>query len=107
MLLRDIHYNLLTQYDRKEVCAPSQSQVNEGTGTRMSSQDGVSQQEETDPLSLPHLNHLYESSFVWDENSSSNPDVVVITSGSGHPTDTQPLAELPGSQTYVCGLASN
>ncbi len=43
MLLRDMHSKLLTQYDSKEVCVPSQSQVNTGTGERNSSQDGVSQ----------------------------------------------------------------
>jgi hypothetical protein len=42
MLLLDIHSNLITQYDYQEVCAPSQSQVNTGTGDRNSSQDGVS-----------------------------------------------------------------
>ncbi len=52
-LLRDIHSNLLTQYDWKEVCVPSQSQVNVGTGVRPSSQDGVSQKQEPVPLSLP------------------------------------------------------
>jgi hypothetical protein len=40
MLFRDIHSKLITQYDCKEVCAPSQSQVNTGTGDRNSSQDG-------------------------------------------------------------------
>ena len=53
MLLRDIHSKLLTQYDCKEVCAPSQSQVNVGAGARPSSRDGVSQQQEPAPLSLP------------------------------------------------------
>jgi len=43
MLLRDIHSKLLHQYDCKEVCVPSQSQVNGGVGVRLSSQDGVSQ----------------------------------------------------------------
>ena len=53
VLLRDIHSTLLTQYDCKEVCAPSQSQGNVGASARRSSQDGVPQQEETAPLSLP------------------------------------------------------
>ena len=35
MLLRDIHSKLITQYDCKEVCAPSQSQVNTGSGARL------------------------------------------------------------------------
>ena len=43
VLLRVIHTTLLTQYDLKEVCAPSQSQVNVGASSRLSSQDGVSQ----------------------------------------------------------------
>jgi hypothetical protein len=51
-----------------------------GSGARPSSQDGVSQLQDPDPLSLPQLNHLVETSFVWDENSASNDDVVVIPS---------------------------
>jgi hypothetical protein len=78
MLLRDIHSKLLTQYDCKEVCAPSQSQVNVGASARLSSQDGVSQQQETAPLSLPQLNHLFEDSFVRDESSASNADDVAV-----------------------------
>jgi hypothetical protein len=38
VLLRDIHSKLLTQYDSKEVCVQSQSQVNVGTGVGPSSQ---------------------------------------------------------------------
>jgi hypothetical protein len=44
MFLRDIHSKLIDQYDCKEVCAPSSSQVNTGTRVRLSSQDGVPQQ---------------------------------------------------------------
>jgi hypothetical protein len=65
VLLRDIHSKLITQYDCKEVCAQSQSQVNEGAGAgsssqsqvnigagpRPSSQDGVSQ----DPVPLTSI----------------------------------------------------
>jgi hypothetical protein len=80
LLLRDIHSKLLTQYDCKEVCVPSQSQVNVGSSARLSSQDGVSQQQETAPLSLPQLNRLFEVSFVRDESSVSNDDVAVIPS---------------------------
>ena len=94
VLLRDIHSKLLTQYDCKEVCAPSQSQVNVGAGAgpssqsqvnigagpRPSSQDGVSQLKEPAPFSLPQLNRLVEVSVVWDENSASNVDVPVIPS---------------------------
>jgi hypothetical protein len=43
MLLRDVHSKRITQYDCKDVCAPSPSQVNTGAGARLSSQDGVSQ----------------------------------------------------------------
>jgi hypothetical protein len=56
VLLRDIHSKLLTQFDCKEVCESSPSQVNTGTGPRLSSQDGVPQQQETVPLILPQLN---------------------------------------------------
>jgi hypothetical protein len=71
---------LLTQYDWKEVCAPSQSQVNVGTSARLSSQDGVSHQEETATFSLPQFNRLFEASFVREESSASNADVAVIPS---------------------------
>jgi hypothetical protein len=94
VLLRDIHSKLITQYDYKEVCAQSQSQVNEGTGTgsssqsqvnigtgpRPSSQDGVSHLQDPVPLSLPQFDRLVESSFVRDESSVSNADVTVIPS---------------------------
>ncbi len=41
LLLRDIHSKLLSDYNCKESCAPSQSQANVGAGARLSSQDGV------------------------------------------------------------------
>ena len=53
VLLRDIHSKLIAQYDCKEVCAPSQSQGNVGASARLSSQDGVSQKQESAPLSIP------------------------------------------------------
>ena len=53
VILRDIHANLISQYDCKEVCAPSQSQDDIGASARLSSQDGVSQYQEDVPLSLP------------------------------------------------------
>ncbi len=67
-------------YDCKEVCASSPSQVNAGAGARLSSQDGVSQQQETVSLSLPQFNRLIEASFVQDESSVSNVDVTTIPS---------------------------
>jgi hypothetical protein len=72
--------SFVTSYDCKEVRAPSQSQVNVGAGARPNSQDGVSQQQETVPLSLPQLNRLFEASFVRDESSAFNADVAVIPS---------------------------
>jgi hypothetical protein len=78
MLLRDIHSKLITQYDCKEVCASSQSQVNAGAGARLSSHDGVSQQQEIAPLIIPQLNRLFEASFVRDESSPSNADDVAV-----------------------------
>ncbi len=54
LLLRDIHVKLLTQYDCKEVCAPSAR--------------GCS------PLTSA-VNRLFEASFVRDERSASNADV--------------------------------
>ena len=80
VLLRDIHSKLLTQFDCKEVCASSPSQVNAGAGTRQSSQDGVSQQQETASLSLPQLNRLVEASFVRDESSASDADATAVPS---------------------------
>ena len=80
MLLRDIHSKLITQYDSKEVCAPSQSQINVGASGGLSSQDGVSQRQKDAFLSIPQLNRLFLDSFVWDETSASNADVTVITS---------------------------
>ncbi len=56
------------------------SQVNVGTSARLYSQDDVSQKLGTSPLSLPHLNLLFETFFVRDENSVSIADVVVIPS---------------------------
>ena len=75
LLLRDIHSNLISQYDCKEVCAPSQSQGNVGASARLSSQDGVPQQQEAAPLSLPQLDRLFEASFARDETSASNAGV--------------------------------
>ena len=57
----------------------SQSQVNVGSSPKLSSQDGVCQQWETFPLSLP-FNRIFEVSFVRDESSVSNDDVAVIPS---------------------------
>ena len=42
MLLRDIHCKLLNQFDCKEVCVSSPSQVNGGADSRLNSQDGIS-----------------------------------------------------------------
>jgi hypothetical protein len=80
VLLRDIHSTLLTQYDCKEVCAPSQSQGNVGASARRSSQDGVPHQQEVSPLSLPQLDRLFESSFARDESYASNVGVVAVPS---------------------------
>ncbi len=108
ILLRDIHSKLLNQFDCKEVCVSSPSQVNAGASGGLSSQDVVPQQQEADPLCIPKLNRLIEASFVRDENSASKVDVTEIPSQhrvTQSPTDTQPLVVLPGSQTYVCELA--
>ncbi len=80
LLLRDIHSNLISQYDCKEVCAPSQSQGNVGASARLSSQDGVPQQQEAAPFSLPRLDRLFEASFARDESSASNAGVAAIPS---------------------------
>ena len=44
LLLRDIHSNLLDDYDCKEGSGPSQSQTHTGVSGRLSSQDGDTQQ---------------------------------------------------------------
>jgi hypothetical protein len=80
MLLRDIHSKLLNQFDCKEVCVSSPSQVNIGASGGLSSQDDVPQQQEDAPLCIPQLNRLIEASFVRDESSVSNADVTVIPS---------------------------
>jgi hypothetical protein len=80
LLLRDIHSRLVTEYDCKEVCAPSQPQGNVGASATLSSQDGILQQQEVAPLSLPQLNCLHEASFARDESSTSNASVAVIPS---------------------------
>jgi hypothetical protein len=77
--LRDIPYKITTQYVSK-VCAPSQSQVNGGTGDRNSSQESVSEWQEVTHFSIPQLNCLYEVSFLWDETSVSNAADTVIPS---------------------------
>jgi hypothetical protein len=79
-LLRDIHSNLISKYDCKEVCAPSQSQGNLGSSARLSSQDGIPQQQEAAPLSLPQLDRLFEASFARDESSASDTGVTAIPS---------------------------
>ncbi len=80
MLLRDIHSKLIDQYDCKEVCASSPSQVNAGASGGLSSQDGIPQKQETATLTLPQLNLLIEASFVRDESYASNTDVTAIPS---------------------------
>jgi hypothetical protein len=74
--------NLFTNYDSKEVCAPSQSQGNVGAIARSycrpGPQDGVPQYQETVPLVLPQLNRLYESSFARDKSSPSTAGVTTI-----------------------------
>jgi hypothetical protein len=59
---------------------PSSSQVNTGVRARLRSQDGVPQQQEAAPLSLPQLNRLFEASFARDENSVSTAGIAVIPS---------------------------
>ncbi len=75
LLLRDIHSNLLTQYNCTEGCAPSLSQVHVGARGGLSSQDCVSQQQVDAPLFFPQLNRLHEASIVRGEDASN----VVVT----------------------------
>jgi hypothetical protein len=64
MFLHDIHSKLIDQYDCKEVCVPSPSQFNTGPCSRLNSQDVVSQQQETASLSLPQINHLFDTDVM-------------------------------------------
>ncbi len=97
LLLHDIHSRLVTQYDCKEVCTPSQPQGNVGASARLSSQDGIPQQQKAVPLSLPQLNCLHEASFAREESSTSNAGVADIPSHlKGYPSDTTSLPALPG-----------
>jgi hypothetical protein len=52
LLLRDIHSKLLTHYDCKEGCAPSQSQAHVGARGGRSSQTESSHQQEAAPSSF-------------------------------------------------------
>ena len=58
----------------------AQSQGNVGDSARLISQDGVPQQQEAAPLSLPQLNRLFETSFAQDESSASTAGVAAIPS---------------------------
>ena len=80
LILHDIHSKLLSDYRCKEGYAPSLSRVNVGTSGGISSQDGVSQQQEVSTLSIPQFRPLIEDSFVSDEISVSNVPVPVIPS---------------------------
>jgi hypothetical protein len=51
-----------------------------GASARLRSQDDVSQQQGPAPLSLPEINRLFEVSFVRDESSVSNADVLSLCS---------------------------
>ncbi len=84
-----ITHEFIDQYDCKEVCVPSPSQVNTGTCSRLNSQDVVSHQQETASLSLPQINHLFEASFVRDEISVSNVDTAVMYHPLGCQKNTQ------------------
>jgi hypothetical protein len=79
----------LSDYNCRETL--SQSQVNVGGGGGLRTQDGVSQQEEASPLSIPQLNNLFETSFVRDENSVSNSVVTVIPSQHHRVTQQIPV----------------
>jgi hypothetical protein len=69
-LLRNIHVKLITLYDCKEVCAPTQSKVNVGSGAyRLHSQDDVSHHQGSGPLSLPQLNHPQQRIVTTVEDS--------------------------------------
>ena len=61
------------------VSVRSQSQTHTGVSGRLTSQDDDVHQQETDPLFLPQLNKLHETSLVRGEDASN---VVVIPTQS-------------------------
>jgi hypothetical protein len=108
LFLRDIHSKFLFDYNSKE--SSSQSEFDVGGSGGLTSQDGVSQPEETAPLSLPHLNRLFETSFVWDfPDSQGRPPAqyphnvdpcfshvllcLYVLCGKGQPVDQPPSHE--------------
>ena len=76
VLLRDIHNDLLTNYDYKD-SAPPPTQSGPRVRPGHNSENGVSQQEEVTPLFIPQLNRLHESYIVRGEDTS-NVSVAVI-----------------------------
>jgi len=77
LLLRDIHSKLLPEYNCKEGCAPSESQVHVDANDGLSSQDGALQQQVDVTLLIPQLNRHTEASLVRGEDFS-NVTVTVI-----------------------------
>jgi hypothetical protein len=69
-LLRDIHNDLLANYDCKD-SAPPPAQPGVRARPGRNSQDGVSQQQEAAPLFLPQLNRLHEACIVRGEDAIS------------------------------------
>ena len=70
VILGDIHYGLLANYDCKD-SAPPQSQPDTRDRLGRSSQDRDSHQQETGPLFIPHLPRLHESFHVRGEDDSN------------------------------------
>jgi hypothetical protein len=106
LLLRHIHSKFLVEYNCKEGCATSQSQVHAGVNDGFSSQDGVSQKQEDTSVTIPQVNRLTESSLVWGEDSSNVTDILSLP--SRHRIGSPILLRTPLYRlSLTSGLASN
>jgi hypothetical protein len=61
----------------------------------LNSKDGVSQEQEDDPLSIPQFNFLYGDSIVWGEDVSNT---VVTVMSSHHRVTLQILSHCQSSR---------
>ena len=76
VLLRDIHNDILAQYDCKDCVSPPTLPGTRRTCSVRVSQDGVSQQEETGTLFLPELNNLvYQTNLRGEDVSNAGPTI--------------------------------
>ncbi len=76
LLLRDIHNDLLAQYDCKDCAPPPALPGARRACSGRVSQDGVSQQQEAGALFLPQLNNLvYQANLRGEDASNAGPTI--------------------------------